>query len=392
MSLPSGNSRPADTPQARQYNRLRRRLNLADLALGFAFLVALLAFGWSGALRDLAIRTAGEGRYTLALAVYVVLFVALTKALGAPFDLYSFRLERRFRLSTQSFDSWLRDQLKGWLLNLALVMAVVQLVYFTIRLWPLYWWVAAWAVFIVLSVVLAQLAPVLLFPIFYKFKPLQDEELRKRLTRLSQRAGTRIRGVYEWKLSEKSNKANAALAGLGSTRRIILADTLLEKYTADEIEAVMAHELGHHVHRHMPKGIALHMAVTFVGFWAADFVLRYAIAARGMFGGLADFANLPLLALVSSALSLLVMPALNAYSRYNERQADRYAWQAIPSVEPYITAMNKLADQNLAERSPARWVEVLFHSHPPIAKRVAAAAEWGREQGQKVSGEVVVSP
>lgn len=384
MSLPSGNTRAADSPEARRYNRIRRRLGLADTLLGFAFLGALLAFGWSGALRDLAIRMAGEGRYTLALAAYVVAFVALMKLLGLPFDLYSFRLERRFRLSTQSFDSWLRDQFKGWLVGLALTMAVVQLVYFTIRLWPLYWWVGAWAVFILLSVVLAQLAPVLLFPIFYRFQPLQNEELRNRLTRLSRRAGTRIRGVYEWKLSEKSNKANAALAGLGKTRRIILADTLLEKYTDDEIEAVMAHELGHHVHRHMPKGIALHMLVTFVGFWATDQALRYAIETRGMFASLTDFANLPLLALVASGLSLLVMPALNAYSRYNERQADRYAWQAIASVEPYITAMNKLADQNLAERAPARWVELLFHSHPAIGKRVAAAAAWGRSKGQQV--------
>src|SRR5205807_9366155 len=149
----------------------------------------------------------------------------------------------------------------------------------------------AWGVVILLTVALVQLAPVLLFPLFYKFVPLEKDDLKQRLVRLSQRAGTRVRGVYEWKLSEKSKKANAALTGLGNTRRIILADTLLEGYSEDEIEAVLAHELGHHVHRHILKSIGIQVAVTFVGFWAANEVLRYAVNHGQMFIGLSDFAN-----------------------------------------------------------------------------------------------------
>ena len=151
-----------------------------------------------------------------------------------------------------------------------------------------------------LFILLAQLAPVLLFPIFYKFEPLDDEELKRRLIMLGQRAGTHVRGVYRWRLSDKSKKANAALTGLGNTRRIILADTLLDNYTADEIEAVLAHELGHHVHRHILKSIFVQAAITFIGFWAADFTLHYAVD-QHMFEQLSDFANLPLLALVSVA-------------------------------------------------------------------------------------------
>jgi STE24 endopeptidase len=189
-----------------------------------------------------------------------------------------------------------------------------------------------------------------------------------------------VRGVYQWKLSEKSKKANAALTGLGNTRRIILADTLLENYSADEIEAVLAHELGHHVHRHILKSIVVQAATTFLGFWAANWVLHYAVDRLHMFETLSDFANLPLLALVSTVLSLLVLPALNAYSRFNERQADRYAFKSIASVGPFISSMNKLADQNLAERSPSKWVEWFFHSHPAISKRVEAAQAWRKIQ------------
>jgi STE24 endopeptidase len=215
--------------------------------------------------------------------------------------------------------------------------------------------------------------------LFYKFQPLANEELKQRLVRLGERAGTRVRGVYEWKLSEKSKKTNAALTGLGNTRRIILADTLLGNYSDDEIEAVLAHELGHHVHRHIMKGIALEGAITFLGFWAASFVLNYAVVRWQMFATLADFANLPLLALVSTVLSFLLLPLLNAYSRYNERQADRYCFQSITNIEPFISSMNKLADQNLAERTPSKWVEALFHSHPAISRRVAAARAYAQE-------------
>jgi len=222
-------------------------------------------------------------------------------------------------------------------------------------------------------------APVVLFPLFYKFAPLQNDELRARLVRLGERAGTRVRGVYEWKLSEKSKKANAALTGLGSTRRIILADTLLQNYSDDEIEAVLAHELGHHVHGHIVKSIVVEAAVTLAGFWAANAALRYAIDEHKMFEHLSDFANLPLLVLVSTLLSLVLMPALNAYSRFTERQADVYCWKSVPTIAPYVSAMEKLNKQNLSESNPSRLVELLFHSHPPISKRIAAAEEWARK-------------
>ncbi|MGB8061084.1 MAG: M48 family metallopeptidase [Candidatus Sulfotelmatobacter sp.] len=368
----------ADSPEVRRYNRIRRWLGIADFVLGFVFLVVLLVTGWSDGLRDLAYRW-GFQSYSFSLFIYLVLLLGINKALGIGLDYYGFKLERGFKLSNQRFGSWAWDEVKGFLVGLVLGSIVVELLYFTIRQWPQHWWLLAWALFMGLFILLAQLAPVVLFPIFYKFEPLEDEDLRRRLVVLSEHAGTRVRGVYRWKLSEKSKKANAALTGLGSTRRIILADTLLDNYSPEEIEAVLAHELGHHVHRHILKSILVQAAITFVGFWAADFTLHYAVD-QHMFEQLSDFANLPLLALVSVVLSFLLMPALNAYSRFNERQADRYAFESIASVEPFVSSMNKLAEQNLAERAPSKWVEWFFHSHPSISRRLAAAEEWGRNQ------------
>lgn len=367
-----------DTPEARDYNRARRWLEIGDLVVSFGFLIALLATGWTNTLSGLATRIGGD-HYMLDLFLYVAFLSVISKVLGFGLDLYSFRLEHRFNLSNQRLSSWIKDEIKGWVLGLVLATFLAEIVYALIRISPQYWWIIAWLIFIGLFVFFAQIAPVVLFPLFYKFAPLQNDELKERLVRLGERAGTRVRGVYEWKLSEKSKKANAALTGLGNTRRIILADTLLQNYSNDEIEAVLAHELGHHVHGHMVKMIVVQALVTLAGFWAANEVLRYAIDEQKMFQHLSDFANLPLLALVASGLSLLLMPALNAYSRFTERQADLYCWKCVANVTPYITAMEKLARQNLSESHPSRLVELLFHSHPPISKRIAAAEAWAKD-------------
>jgi STE24 endopeptidase len=370
-----------DSPEARRYNRIRRKLAIADFLLGLAMLIVLLFTGWTFLLRDWALRWSRD-RYSLAVFFFLVMLVVFGKLLGIGLDYYSFRLEHRYHLSNQKFRSWLWDEAKGLLVGLVIGTIVVELLYLIIRWAPYNWWIIAWAVFMGLSIFLAQIAPVVLFPIFYKFQPLENEELTERLLRLSERAGTRVRGVYEWKLSEKSKKANAALAGLGRTRRIILADTLLEHYSNDEIEAILAHELGHHVHQHILKGIGVQVVISFFGFWATSAILRWAVEQKGWFQGMHDFANLPLLALASTLMSFALVPALNAYSRSKEREADRYCFQSVPSVQPFITSMNKLADQNLAEREPSRFVEIFFHSHPPISKRIAAAEAWAKVSGQ----------
>jgi STE24 endopeptidase len=368
---------PTDSPEARRYNRIKRWLGITDFVLGLILLLALLVTGWSGTLRDLAY-SGGFQNYTLAVFLYVVMLMGIGKLLGLGLDYYGFRLEHRFQLSNQRLRAWIWDEFKGFLVGVILASIVAELLYFIIREAPQHWWLLAWAAFLGLFVLLAQIAPVVLFPIFYKFEPLEDEELKSRLVRLSESAGTRVRGVYKWKLSEKSKKANAALTGLGNTRRIILADTLLDSYSPDEIEAVLAHELGHHVHGHIFKSIMVQAGITLLGFWAANRTLHYAIERRHMFETLSDFANLPLLVLVSTVLGFLLLPALNAYSRFNERQADSYAFRSIASIEPFISSMNKLAEQNLAERTPSRFVEWFFHSHPAIARRIAGAEDWAR--------------
>lgn len=372
----------SDTAEVREYNRTKRWLDIGDLVLSFGFLIALLVTGWTDTLHSWSKRI-GADHYELSLFLYVLFLSVISKVLGFGLDFYDFHLEHRFNLSIQRLGSWLKDELKSWVLGLFVTTLLSEIVYATIRIWPPYWWLLSWFIFVPIIILFTQIAPVVFFPLFYKSVPLQNDDLKARLVRLGERAGTRVRGVYEWKLSDKSRKGNAALTGLGRTRRIVIADTLLQNYSNDEIEAVLAHELGHHVHGHLIKMIVVQTLVTLAGFWAAHKVLYWATYEQKMFSGLnfenlSNFANLPLLALVASGLSLLLMPALNAFSRFTERQADLYCWKSVPNVTPYITAMEKLGKQNLSESHPSRVVELLFHSHPPISKRIAAAEAWAK--------------
>lgn len=368
-----------DSVRAKRYHRTRRILSVAGFALDLALLVALLATGWSVTFRVWAERASGHP--AAALLVYLVIFGLVTKCAGLPLDfLGGYWLEHRYGLSNLTKRGWIKDQLKALAVGGALAVLGLEFLYWTLRRWPAYWWVITAAVFVGLFILLRNLAPVLIFPIFFKFKPLENPALTERLVGLCRRAGTRVRGVFEWKLSEKSKKANAALVGLGNTRRIILADTLLDKFSEDEVEAVLAHELGHHVHRHVFQGMALQAGATFLGLYLAGVVLRRVSPFFG-FRGPADFANLPLLALVATGLSLLLLPAVNAHSRAMERQADAYALGAIPRSAAFVSCMEKLAEMNLAERRPHPWIEFIFYSHPSIEKRVAFGANFSRARG-----------
>src|ERR1700687_3408885 len=307
----------ADAGAASRYHRLLRRIGVADVTLGLVLMGVLVAANWTSDFRNFAWRLAGE-HYAAALFVYTSILLLLTKFLSLGLDYYSFLIEHRYHLSNQRLRGWAWDQSKGFALTFLFSQTLVQMVYLLIRLQPQWWWVTGWILFMLLSVLLAHIAPVLLFPLFFRFRALADEELTARLTRMSERAGAKVRGVYEWKLSEKTKKANAALVGLGRTRRIVISDTLLATCNHDEIEAVLAHELGHHVYRHMLKGIVVQGVITFMGFWCLKLAVRWAAFDWKRYAQI-DFANLPLMILVATAISVLLLPLMNAYLRFHER-------------------------------------------------------------------------
>ena len=362
--------------KATRYQRLKRQASVASLVWGLVLLGGLLWSGASITLRALAESIAGRAGLVapwFTTLVYVTLLCGLNEMGDVSIAFYSgFLLERRYGLSNERFTGWLLDQAKAFAIGLLLGCGGATIVYALIRRSPEGWWLPAGAVFAALIVGLANLAPVVLLPIFYSVKPLDRESLRARLLQLADRSGARVLGAYEWGLRDKTKKANAALAGLGSTRRILVSDTMLAEYSDEEIEVVLAHEIAHHVHGDIWKGIVFESALILAGFYAAARLLG-ALAGRFGLRGVDDMAGLPLLLLAAGAVSLVMVPVAHAMSRAYERSADRFALDLTRNPAAFISAMKRLAAQNLAEEQPSRIVQWLFYSHPPIRERIAAA-------------------
>jgi STE24 endopeptidase len=202
--------------------------------------------------------------------------------------------------------------------------------------------------------------------------PVDRASLRARLIDLSTRAGVPILDVYEWGLGEKTRRANAALVGTGATRRILVSDTLLQGYTDDEIEVILAHELAHYVHHDIHKALIAEGALLLAAFYSASVVLAALWRVAGL-GSPADVAGLPLLLLAGGATMLAATPVVNALSRLHEQRADRYALTMTRQPAAFISALRRLAAQNLAEERPSTATLWLFHTHPPLEERIEVA-------------------
>ncbi len=355
---------------AREYAAKRRVMMLVSLVIGTLYLLAWIGLGWDKTLRTwLAMQV--ESQWLL-VAGFALIFGGLYTVLTLPFDYYSgYFLPHRYEMSNQSVMEWVGDQLKGMLLSAVLGLFLLEVVYWVLREFPTLWWLIAGVLMLLLTVILAQLAPVLLMPLFYKFVPLESEydELVDRLTVLFAKTGTHIEGVYKFDMSSKTKAANAALTGLGNTRRIILGDTLLENFSMDEIETVLAHELGHHVNKDIPIMILSQSLLTLGGLYLAALGLRWGVATLG-YTAISDVAALPLFTLVMSAYGLVTMPLGNILSRSRERLADKFALDTTQNAAAFASAMKRLANQNLADVEPPKWVETLLHSHPSVKSRI----------------------
>jgi len=365
--------------EAKRYGRLELGCALADKAVDVAYL-AVAAFLLAGPIdRWLQTSPLLANNWTLRLAALFLVVMGIHVAVSFPLSFYSGHLlEHQFQLSTQTFRRWLWRYFKRNLLAVAFSLALVLGLYWLIWLTGGWWWLAAAAAFFVVSIVLGQLAPVLILPLFYRIEKLDVPELSERLARLAAGTGLSIEGVYRMDLSEETVKANAMLAGLGRTRRVLLGDTLLNGFSPDEIEVIFAHEIGHHVLRHIRKMIVAGLLYSTTGFWVCDRLLTV-WAARG---GSIDYAKLytempvdtaPFVLLILTLFGMLMEPLQNAVSRRFEGQSDRYALERTGLKDAYLSAFRKLAKLNKDDPNP-HWLDVLlFHSHPPVAQRLAMA-------------------
>ncbi|WP_165423462.1 M48 family metallopeptidase [Ktedonosporobacter rubrisoli] len=370
--------------KAREYARKRLQLSLIGMCIAAIGICLIIGIGLDKWLRD-QLQYASHwfspllwqplrGWFPLQILGYFLILVLVYELISLPRAYYAgFTLPKRYGISTMTLKAWLIDLGKQFVLSLILEAAGLSLIYALLALQPDLWWLWVALVMLFFSVIMANLAPVLIFPLFYKFTPLPEGELTRRLTALVERANTHVRGVFTMQMSNKTTAANAALMGLGNTRRIVLGDTMVDRYSLDEIEVVLAHELGHHVHHDIWKLILSQAVLTLGGLYIANVLLHWIVDGQHYYQALTDPATLPFLFLLAGVFSLIVMPIGNGYSRLIEYQADEYALQSTQKVEAFKSAMTRLANQNLTDIEPPPLVEFLFHSHPSIRKRLKHA-------------------
>ncbi|HEX7784995.1 MAG TPA: M48 family metallopeptidase [Methylomirabilota bacterium] len=359
--------------RARAYHRRQLALSLAEIALTVVYLLALIQSAAAVSLTGWLARWTPHG--WLVLALTVVILAAGHRLLTMPLTWISrYWLPRRYGLLHQSFRRWLLDVAKAALVGGGLGLAAVLIVYGLMRLTP-WWWLWATAVFLIGYALLALVAPIWLVPLFYRLTPLPDGPLKTRLLALAERVAVPVTGIWVVDQSRRSRTANAAVTGLGRTRRILLFDTLLSEFGPDEIEAVVAHELAHQLHGDIPRGLLVQGALTLVTFWVASQGLQWGARVLHLEGP-ADPAGLPVFGLILLAVSVIALPMANAWSRHVERGADRFALETIADSRAFIGAMERLAGLNLAERDPHPVEEFFLYSHPSIGRRIAMARQF----------------
>jgi STE24 endopeptidase len=364
---------PEEGARARIYHRRQLALSLLGLALSVTYLLVLIETRAATHLTEYLARWTTA--WWLELGIVLLVLAGAYRLVTLPLHwLGGYWLPRRFGLLHQPFRRWLWDAVKAGLIGGMLGLLAVLIIYALLRVTP-WWWLWGAAIFLAGYALLALVAPIWLVPLFYRLTPLPDGELLTRLLALARRVGVPVSGVFVVDQSRKSRTANAAVTGLGRTRRILLFDTLLDKFTPEEVEAVLAHELAHQLHGDIRRGLLVQGALTLVTFWIADLALRWGVGWLGL-DGPADIAGLPLFGLILMLVSLAALPVANGWSRRVEWQADRFALQTIPDPRAFIRSMERLATLNLAQREPHRLEELFLYSHPAIERRIAHARQF----------------
>jgi STE24 endopeptidase len=373
---PSAGMSPEQLAEARQYGRYSLVCTLADKGLDLIYLtfaavvLARPLDAWlhgSSLLADFA---------SLRLIVFFLLLTLIHLVISLPLTFYSgFLLEHRFHLSTLTVVGWVRRYFLQLGLSVGLMTGLILGLYWLIWTTHGWWWLTAAGAFFCVTIVLGRVIPVLIMPLFHKTEKLDSPELFERMNSLAASTGLTIEGVYRFALSEETVKANAMLAGLGQSRRVLLGDTLLNNFSPAEIAVVFAHEIGHHVFRHVRKMILVGIAISAAGFWICDRLLMSGLTDGGR---PLEYATLPIwtepwIMLILAVFALLLEPLMNGISRHHERQCDRYALQRTGDRDAYLSAFSKLARQNKDDPCP-HWFEVFWlHDHPPIGERLAVA-------------------
>jgi STE24 endopeptidase len=356
--------------QAKAYEKKKRITGLVSTVVSLLF---ALTFYFSGLSRWLAFYHE-EWKFIWVLTFYLFVFMIMYFIVEFPVNYYSgFVLEHAWGFSNQKFTQWMVEQGKSLAVSFILTAILLGGFIWVMTVFPRYWWLMAGLLTSFFSVVMATLLPVVILPIFNTYTPIEDKELKKSLEDILSKEGLKSRGFFREDMSRQTKKENAFLAGMGKTRRVVLGDNLLKKMSRQEIASIMAHEVGHYKYNHIWKFILIGTAQYLIVFFVTHEILQWLVPAFP--GGLRmNLAIFPIIAVLAGFFSTLFFgPLIHALSRHFERQADRYAVKNIPDRKAFVTAMAGLANRNLANAYPNRWIKFFYYSHPPVGERLETA-------------------
>jgi len=361
---------------AKKYNNIKLAIGIGEGIASFVLILLFVSLGYSKQLESYL------SEYFLNQYLLFLLFLFVVGLAGSilsfPISYYTgFYLEHKYNLSNQTFWKWILEGLKGLLVSLVIGVPILLLFYFVLNYFGTNWWLPFAIIMFFISVVLSQIFPILIFPIFYKISPIENESLKEKIKKLANNAKLKVENVYKFDMSKNTKKANAAFTGLGKTKRIILGDTLLDNYSEDEIETVIAHELGHFKKKHIVKNIIIGTVSSFLTLYIIAVLYENSLSWFG-FENITQVAALPLLALWSTLIGLLQSPLGNMLSRKFEYEADEYAVLETKNPTAFKNTLEKLTEQNLGDKEPHPFVEWFFYSHPSIKNRLSAIESFAK--------------
>ena len=364
----------SDHQKAADYTLAKAKVAQIDILIDAVVLVGWTLMGGLSALNEVVLSYMAPGIWQQ--VILVLAFSLVGGLIDLPMSLYqTFVLEQKFGFNKMTWKLWLSDSIKGLALGLVLGVPLIAMVLWLMQAGGVYWWIWTWCALVIWQLFLMAIAPNVIMPLFNQFTPLEDESLKARVNALMQRAGFTAKGFFVMDGSKRSAHSNAFFTGFGSSKRVVFFDTLLKQLTPSEMEAVLAHELGHFKHRHIVKMIATSFVMTFLGLA----LLGYASQQIWFYTGLGVMPNLTggneavallLFMLVVPVLTFLFAPISSWRSRVQEYEADAYAVSQTPAAD-LCSALLKLYQDNASTLTPDPWYVKFYYSHPPASLRLA---------------------
>jgi STE24 endopeptidase len=367
-----------------EYSKTRNLLFFLSTPLEWLFYFLILILGLSKAFKKWADESSKN--QFLQRAIYLIWLSLFAFAATFPLSYISYSLSKTYNISTQSFASWMKDELIDFWINYGMMLVIISVLYWLIKKSQKRWWFYAWLLTIPFTLFLMFVQPVIIDPLYNDFYPLKNKALETEILSLAKKANIPADHVYEVNMAEKTNALNAYVTGIGANSRIVLWDTTLNRLNNDQILFIMAHEMAHYVEKHLYIGIAGYLLLSLLGLYLTHRVMGWAISrweSELKVQGMADIRAFPLLLMILSMFMFAASPFSNLVSRYQENRADQYAIDMMKNPEAAITSFQELTRSGLSQVNPPLLVKIFRYGHPTMLERISRIEQYELEHRPK---------